>query len=242
MTPSVRLGVGLKRGSPPQEISMKAHVPPTFTPNSACVHAYRFLPDHRIPGHDHGHDHGDPQRGLCGPGRATGREGSYPTPQGPGAVLLAPELAPEPAPELVPEPAPEPARKPAPEPDRKPARTGPTEAVRKKLDRASGVSETVIMYPRTGRPKIEVYWENPPGPDQGVLVQVVHGGHVYERRVGPNGYLTIPEAARALRRAREVLYKRVRAGRLKTRMVRGRLVVPVAEVKRLLQAQASRGQ
>ncbi len=83
------------------------------------------------------------------------------------------------------------------------------------------------------RPRLEVFWENPPGPGAGLKVRLVHGGHFYERHVGANGYLTVVEAARVLRRHRAVVYRWAIAGRIKTRRVRGRIVVPVAEVKRL---------
>lgn len=82
-------------------------------------------------------------------------------------------------------------------------------------------------------PRIEVYWDNPDGPEQGMEVRLRIGVHVYTREVGPDGELTMTEAAHALGTNRMWLYRQVWSGKLKTVRVQGRQQVPLSEIKRL---------
>jgi excisionase family DNA binding protein len=84
---------------------------------------------------------------------------------------------------------------------------------------------------RTARTRIKVYWENPPGPGQGLWVERLVRGHVYKREVGPHGVLSPPEVASALDVTREFVYRLIWSKKLRAVKRRGLLVVPVSSVK-----------
>src|SRR5574341_1008885 len=92
---------------------------------------------------------------------------------------------------------------------------------------------TVTMRRKSRSPgsKVTVYWENPPGPRQGVEIQRVVRGHTYRREVGPTGVLTPPEAASALQVSREFVYRLIWDKKLKTIRRRGQMVIPLSSVK-----------
>jgi hypothetical protein len=95
--------------------------------------------------------------------------------------------------------------------------------------------------PGAGQPRITFYWDNPPGPRSGGTVERVWRGHVYERAVGPNDWLDVPEAAAALG-VRHVfsVYRAIWNGRL-VALQRGRdLWVSLAAIKAYLKEEASR--
>jgi len=89
------------------------------------------------------------------------------------------------------------------------------------------------MMPKKKSPgsKVTVYWENPPGPRQGVQVERVVRGHTYRRDVGPTGVLTAPEAASALQVSREFVYRLIWDKKLRTVRRRGQMVIPLSSVK-----------
>src|SRR6266481_2356308 len=78
---------------------------------------------------------------------------------------------------------------------------------------------------------ITVWWDNPPGADQGVTIERVVRGHTYSRRVGPRGFLAPMEAAKALNVTREFIYRLVWDKKLKTLRSRGRLMIPLSSIK-----------
>jgi excisionase family DNA binding protein len=84
---------------------------------------------------------------------------------------------------------------------------------------------------RVPRTRIKVYWENPPGPRQGLLIERVVRGHVYQRHVPPHGVLSAPEVANALGITREFVYRLIWSKKLKTAKQRGQMVIPVSSVK-----------
>jgi excisionase family DNA binding protein len=95
--------------------------------------------------------------------------------------------------------------------------------------------------PIAGRPRITFYWDNPPGPRSGGSIERVWRGHVYEREVGPNDWLGVPEAAAALG-VRHVfsVYRAIWDGRLEA-VQRGRDIrVSLAAIKAYLKEEASR--
>jgi len=61
---------------------------------------------------------------------------------------------------------------------------------------------------------IDVIRENPPGPDRGVILRRRYRGRVYERRVGPRGYVTQIEAAAILDVSLMTVNRYVRSGQL----------------------------
>jgi excisionase family DNA binding protein len=95
--------------------------------------------------------------------------------------------------------------------------------------------------PAAGRPRITFYWDNPPGPRSGGAIERVWRGQVYEREVGPNDLLDVPEAAAALG-VRHVfsVYRAIYDGRLEA-IQRGRDIrVSLAAIKSYLKEEASR--
>ncbi len=61
---------------------------------------------------------------------------------------------------------------------------------------------------------LEVYWENPPGPEPRVMVCRWIGGQEFYRWVEADGFLTPAEAACAMDVSRVYVYRLVREGRL----------------------------
>ncbi len=83
-------------------------------------------------------------------------------------------------------------------------------------------------------PRMEVIWEGRRGPSQGLRIRVWLGAQRYERRVGPNDWLTVMEAAAVLNTYPLRLYRLVYGKRLQGRRVGGVLQVPLSGVVRLL--------
>jgi excisionase family DNA binding protein len=81
--------------------------------------------------------------------------------------------------------------------------------------------------------RIQVWWDNPPGPDQGITFERTVGSRVYSWRVGPHGLLNMTEAALALGMSRMHLYRLVQDGKVKAKTRRGSMRIPLSEVKRL---------
>jgi len=84
------------------------------------------------------------------------------------------------------------------------------------------------------RNKLEIRWENPPGPETGLRVRLVQRGRVYVRKVGPSGFLTLAEAASALGKDFSTVFRWAESGRLETQDVRGRRMVHVPVLKQLM--------
>ncbi len=82
--------------------------------------------------------------------------------------------------------------------------------------------------------QVTVWWDNPPSPRQGVTIEQMVGGRVYSRRVGPNGLLTVPEAARALGVSDYSAYRLTWQEKLGTVRTSGGVMIPLREVKRYL--------
>ncbi len=64
------------------------------------------------------------------------------------------------------------------------------------------------------RGPVQVYWENPPGPESRVKVCRWVGDQEFFRWVDADGYLTPAEAASAMDISRVYVYRLVREGRL----------------------------
>jgi len=82
---------------------------------------------------------------------------------------------------------------------------------------------------------ITVHWENPPGPDQGILLVRRLRGREYETRIGPRGSLTQIETAAVLRVSVMTVNRYVGAGILKDHKEDGVSVIRLSEIKRFLQ-------
>lgn len=87
---------------------------------------------------------------------------------------------------------------------------------------------------------VEVYWDNPPGPQQGLTIRRIIRGHVYERIVGPHGLLGVHEAAEALGLHFLSVYRAVKEGRLAAVRKSGQILIPLHQVKRY-RAKSRRG-
>ncbi len=87
----------------------------------------------------------------------------------------------------------------------------------------------------TPTPRVTFYWENPPGPRQGGTVVRRIRGQEYERDVGPDDLLDIPEAAAALGNVHPFsVYRAIWRGQLRV-VRRGRQVLtPLQAVKAYL--------
>lgn len=83
-------------------------------------------------------------------------------------------------------------------------------------------------------PDIKIYWENPPGPKAGLLVERITKSGVYEKHVPPSGLLSSTEAAKAIGLTLRHLYNLVNDGKLKPVRKRGRLLFRLSDVKRYL--------
>jgi len=94
--------------------------------------------------------------------------------------------------------------------------------------------------PVAGQPRITFYWDNPPGPRSGGSVERVWRGQVYEREVGPNDWLDVPEAAAALG-VRHVFsaYRAIWDGRLEAIQQGRDIRVSLAAIKAYLKEEAS---
>ncbi len=83
-------------------------------------------------------------------------------------------------------------------------------------------------------PKIDVYWDNPPGRKSGLTIQRALGEHVYERKVPSYGRLSSTEAAAALGISLRHLYNLVNDGKLKSVRKGDRHSFRLLELKRYL--------
>ncbi len=77
--------------------------------------------------------------------------------------------------------------------------------------------------------ELKIWWDNPPGPDQGVTIEVPGGG---ELRIPADGLVTAVEAAHLLGVTTERIYQLVAEGKLRERGSAIRRI-RLADVKRL---------
>jgi hypothetical protein len=83
---------------------------------------------------------------------------------------------------------------------------------------------------------IRHYWENPPGPSQGITLIRMSRGREYETTIGPRGSLTQIETAAVLGVSVMTVNRYVRAGVLKGHTEDGVSVIRLSEIKRFLKA------
>lgn len=85
----------------------------------------------------------------------------------------------------------------------------------------------------------EVWWDNPPGPAQGVTLGT-RTGAVY---ISPSGVVTPTQAARLLQKSTVWIYKLIKAGKLRPAKERGRggTLIPLSEIKRVFGFARARG-
>lgn len=91
-----------------------------------------------------------------------------------------------------------------------------------------------MAYPKLN--EVAVYWDNPPGEAQGVTIVLNYGGCLYQRHIGPRGWVTQREAAKLLGISIQAFNKRVRRGEFRTSATNknGVSVVRLSDVKRLM--------
>ena len=87
---------------------------------------------------------------------------------------------------------------------------------------------------RTRPDLIRVYWDNPPGPHQGVTLERRFRGRTYERRVRPQDYVTQIEAAAILGTTLMTVNRYVRAKRLPARKRAGISMIQLRTLLRFL--------
>jgi len=85
--------------------------------------------------------------------------------------------------------------------------------------------------PSRARGPVTVYWDNPPGPDQGITIERVVYGHIYSRRVGSHGFLSPTEAGIVLNVTREFVYRLIWSGKLRTVKRKKKVAVPLSAIK-----------
>jgi hypothetical protein len=88
---------------------------------------------------------------------------------------------------------------------------------------------------------IRVFWENPPGPDQGLLLRRRHGGREYETFIEAHESLTQIETAAVLRVSLMTVNRYVRSGVLRDHREGGISMIRLGEVKRFLKEKRRRG-
>jgi len=81
---------------------------------------------------------------------------------------------------------------------------------------------------------ITAYWDNPPGPRSGLTLSRVINGREYEARVVWDESLTQIETAAVLGTTLMTVNRWVRSGRLKDHKVRGKSMIRLSEIKRIL--------
>ena len=81
---------------------------------------------------------------------------------------------------------------------------------------------------------IRVFWENPPGPDQGLYLSRDIRGREYQAYVGADDALTQIETAAVLRVSLMSVNRYVNSGKLDDVKRHGISMVPLAEIKRFL--------
>lgn len=79
---------------------------------------------------------------------------------------------------------------------------------------------------------ITVYWENPPGPHQGVTLIRAHRGRKFETYIGPRSSVTQIEAAALLGVSLMTVNRYVRSGKLKDHQKGGISMIRLREIKR----------
>lgn len=106
----------------------------------------------------------------------------------------------------------------------------------KMFGRPDGSLQIVGRWQRVKGPRHlspgEVWWDNPPGPTQGVTLGT-RAGAVY---IAPSGVVTPTQASRLLQKSTVWIYKLIKAGRLRAVKARGRgrTRIPLRDIKRLL--------
>ncbi len=88
---------------------------------------------------------------------------------------------------------------------------------------------------------IRCFWDNPPGPAQGLTLVKQARGREYETRVGPRGSLTQIETAAALGVSVMTVNRYVRSGILRSHTEDGVSVIRLSEIKRFLEARRRGG-
>ena len=83
---------------------------------------------------------------------------------------------------------------------------------------------------------ITVYWENPPGPDQGLILVREIRGREYETYIVPDDSLTQSEAAAVLGVSLMTVNRYVRSGKLRDDKGEGISMIPLREIKRFMPA------
>ena len=81
---------------------------------------------------------------------------------------------------------------------------------------------------------ISAYWDNPPGPRQGLTLVREINGRRYSAYVPASGSLTQIETAAVLKVHLTSVNRMVRTGKLKDRRVRGKSMIRLSEIKRML--------
>ncbi len=82
---------------------------------------------------------------------------------------------------------------------------------------------------------ITVYWDNPPGPDQGITLIRELRGRKYQTYLGPDESLTQIETAAVLRVSLMSVNRLVRSKQLKDHKMRGKKsMIRLREIKRFL--------
>ncbi len=81
---------------------------------------------------------------------------------------------------------------------------------------------------------ITVYWDNPPGPDQGITLIRELRGRKYQTYVRPGESLTQIETAAVLRLSLMSVNRLVRSKQLRDHKVRGKSMIRLHEIKRFL--------
>jgi len=85
--------------------------------------------------------------------------------------------------------------------------------------------------PKTSKGPLQVYWDNPPGPKQGVTIERIVRGHVFTRRVEHGGLVSPTEAANALNVTRVWIYRLIGDGKLKMVKKKGQFAIPLSSLK-----------
>jgi excisionase family DNA binding protein len=85
--------------------------------------------------------------------------------------------------------------------------------------------------PRKPIDSVKFYWDNPPGPRQGGVIERIVRGHLYTRRIRPGDMLSPSEAALALEVRREFVYHLIWDKKLKAVKKQGQTLIPWSEVK-----------
>ena len=81
---------------------------------------------------------------------------------------------------------------------------------------------------------IKSYWENPPGPRTGLYLHRTINGREYQARVPWNESLTQIETAAVLGTTLMTVNRWVRSGKLRDHRVRGKSMIRLPEIKRIL--------